>query len=181
MRLAASRALAMPGDRPFILWRFVMVKTLIAVAVAGAFALPVVAAASAGGDNIVIAQSGGSGADGTMKQPGTGATADSRFERLDKNHDGFISRDEAKDAAELNTRFSELDTNNDGKLSPEEYGALYAGTRGAAGTTAGTTRKGRPPRKGSRASSSTRAHTKKRTPLPENHHSSLPPDTPLPP
>jgi len=137
-----------------------MIKTLIAVAVAGAFALPVVAAASAGGDNIVIAQSGGSAADGTMKQPGTGATADSRFERLDKNHDGFISRDEAKDAAELNTRFSELDTNNDGKLSPEEYGALYAGTRGAAGTTAGTTGMGRAPGKGSGDSSSTGANTK---------------------
>ncbi len=133
-----------------------MIKSLIAVAVAGAFALPVVAAASAGGDNIVIAQSGGSGADGTMKQPGTGATADSRFERLDKNHDGFISRDEAKDAAELNTRFSELDTNNDGKLSPEEYGALYAGTRSASGATA----MGRTPGKGSGDSSSTGANTK---------------------
>src|SRR5258706_7565319 len=170
MRLAASRALAMPDDRPFILWRFVMIKSLIAVAVAGAFALPVVAAASAGGDNIVIAQSGGSGADGTMKQPGTGATADSRFERLDKNHDGFISRDEAKDAAELNTRFSELDTNNDGKLSPEEYGALYAGTRGAAGTTAGTTRIGRTPRQGSGDSNSTRAHTTAKPPSPPIKH-----------
>src|SRR5258708_33459673 len=136
-----------------------MIKTLIAVAAAGAFALPVGAVASAGGDNIVIAHSGGSGADGAMKQTGTGATADSRFERLDKNHDGFISRDEAKDAAELNTRFSELDTNNDGKLSPEEYGALNAGTRGAAGTTAGTPRMGRRPRKGSGDSRSTRART----------------------
>ena len=133
-----------------------MIKTLIAVAVAGAFALPVVAAASAGGDNIVIAQSGGGAVDGTMKQPGTGATADSRFERLDKNHDGFISRDEAKDAAELNTRFSELDTNNDGKLSPEEYGALNAGTRGASGATG----MGRTPGKGSGDSSSTGANTK---------------------
>src|SRR5260221_8885006 len=160
MRLAASRALAMPGDRPFILWRLVMLKTLIAVVVAGAFARPVVAAASAGGDNIVISQSGGSAADGTMKQPGTGATADSRFERLDKNHDGFISRDEAKDAAELNTRFSELHTHNDGQTLPEEYGALYAGTRGAAGTTAGTTRHGRAPGKGSGDSRPTGANTK---------------------
>src|SRR5258706_14484505 len=132
MRLAASRALAMPGDRPFTRWRFVMVRTLISVGVAGAFALPVVAAASAGGDNIVIAQTGGSGADGTMKQPGTGATADSRFERLEKNHDGFISRDEAKDAAELNTRFSELDTNNDGQLWPDEYVSMSAGPRDSA-------------------------------------------------
>src|SRR5258706_10114643 len=132
MRLAASRALAMPGDRPFILWRFVMIKSLIAVAVAGAFALPVVAAASAGGDNIVIAQSGGSGADGTMKQPRTGATADSRFERLDKNHDRFISRDQAKDAAQLNTRVSALDTNNDGQLWPDEYVSMSAGPRDSA-------------------------------------------------
>src|SRR5258707_10662293 len=124
MRLAASRALAMPDDRPFILWRFVMIKCLIAVAVAGAFALPVVAAASAGGDNIVIAQSGGSGADGTMKQPGTGATADSRFERLDKNHHGFISRGGAKDAAGVKNRFNGPRTNNDGKLSPAAKAAL---------------------------------------------------------
>src|SRR5260221_11116470 len=101
MRLAASRALAMPDDRPFILWRFVMIKSLIAVAVAGAFALPVVAAASAGGDNIVIAQSGGSGADGTIKQPPTVPTTGSRFERLDKNPAGSIPREKAKDAAEL--------------------------------------------------------------------------------
>jgi hypothetical protein len=59
------------------------------------------------------------------------------FERLDKNGDGFVSRDEAQDAAELNTRFSELDRNNDGKLSREEYNALDTaapGARGATGT-----------------------------------------------
>ena len=131
-----------------------MIKTLIAVAVAGAFALPVAALASAASDNIVVAQAGGGagGADvatsnrqagsnppGTAS-PGMGSSANAtRFDSLDKNRDGFISRDEAKDAMELNTRFSELDKNNDGKLSPEEYGALNADARGAAGATAGTT------------------------------------------
>ncbi|MBV9191593.1 MAG: hypothetical protein JO292_12145 [Betaproteobacteria bacterium] len=65
-----------------------------------------------------------------------GATSNrGRFEALDQNHDGFISRDEAKDAPELNTRFSELDANNDGKLSREEYNAMHAKTRGASGAT----------------------------------------------
>jgi hypothetical protein len=52
-----------------------------------------------------------------------GASAD-RFSELDRNHDGFLSRDEARNASELDTRFSELDQNNDGKLSREEYDAL---------------------------------------------------------
>ena len=153
-----------------------MIKTLIAVAVAGAFALPAAALASAGSDNIVVAQAGGGagGADaGTSSRqagsnpPGTASPGSPRdattstdrdtgaagranpsgssgtgasstpmgFERLDKNHDGFISRDEAKDAAELNTRFSELDKNNDGKLSREEYNALDSGAKSARGAT----------------------------------------------
>src|SRR5438105_7588518 len=152
-----------------------MIKTLIAVAVAGAFALPVAALASAGSDNIVVAQAGGAGgADAATssgqagsKPPGTASPGSPRdattstdrdtgaagranpsgssgtgasstpmgFERLNKNHDGFISRDEAKDAAELNTRFSELDKNNDGKLSREEYNALDTSARGATGAT----------------------------------------------
>ena len=141
-----------------------MIKTLIAIAVAGAFALPVAALASAGSDNIVVAQAGGadaatSGGQAGSNPPGTASPGSPRdattstdrdtgatgranpstgasstrmgFERLDKNHDGFISRDEAKDAAELNTRFSELDKDNDGKLSREEYNALDTSARGS--------------------------------------------------
>jgi Ca2+-binding EF-hand superfamily protein len=52
------------------------------------------------------------------------AGSDARFKELDRNADGFVSRDEGRDAEELNTRFSELDTNNDGKLSREEYVVL---------------------------------------------------------
>jgi hypothetical protein len=136
-----------------------MIKTLIAVAVAGAFALPVAALASAGSDNIVVAQAGGDAGGGdastSTRQPGanppgaaspgspsgssasgTSATTNRMgFDRLDKNRDGFVSRDEAKDAPELNTRFSELDKDNDGKLSREEYNALDSSARGARGAT----------------------------------------------
>ncbi|MGQ0655920.1 MAG: hypothetical protein ACT4P4_27295 [Betaproteobacteria bacterium] len=47
-----------------------------------------------------------------------------RFDQLDRSRDGFLSRDEAKDAEELQTRFTELDRNNDNKLSREEYYVL---------------------------------------------------------
>jgi hypothetical protein len=52
------------------------------------------------------------------------AGSDARFSDLDRNGDGFISRDEGRDAEELNTRFSELDANNDNKLSRDEYAVL---------------------------------------------------------
>ena len=145
-----------------------MIRTLIAAAVAAAFALPLTSQAN---DNIVVAQGGGGDTGATNRQEGanppgqaspgaprsstsgmdraTGAashtnptgkgsagatTRRGRFEALDKNHDGYISRDEAKDASELNTRFTELDANNDGKLSREEYNAVNASARGATGT-----------------------------------------------
>ena len=137
-----------------------MIKTLIAAAVASLFAGPLAAQASATNDNLVIAQAGGGsgsggGADGpdtANRQPGTmssqpgamssdkasaaGTSPSDRFDRIDRNHDGYISRDEAKDASELDTRFSELDRNNDGKLSREEYNALSSGSSGASGATA---------------------------------------------
>jgi EF hand domain-containing protein len=161
-----------------------MIKTLMAAAVAAAFAVPMIAQASAVNDNIVIAQGGGDTGN-SSRQPGanppgaispgtprdaatasdrdtgaaahanpsgapssrestTGATARSGdFDRLDRNHDGYISRDEANNAAELNTRFSELDKNNDGKLSRDEYNAIHAGKRGASGATASSSADGK--------------------------------------
>ncbi len=72
------------------------------------------------------------------------AQADRRFDELDRNRDGFLSRDEADKARELDTRFSELDANNDGKLSRDEYRVVVAGERqtlpGAATAASGTTR-----------------------------------------
>jgi Ca2+-binding EF-hand superfamily protein len=52
------------------------------------------------------------------------AGSEARFNELDRNGDGFVSRDEGREAEELNTRFSELDVNNDGKLSRDEYAVL---------------------------------------------------------
>src|SRR5437868_15422277 len=98
---------------------------------------------TAASDNSGMAQGGGRDSDATTRQEGANpagqATAGAashrgRFEALDTNHDGFISRDEGKDAPELNTRFTELDQNNDGKLSPDEYNALNASARGATGS-----------------------------------------------
>ena len=76
-----------------------MVKSLMPMALAALFALPGSAWANDAG-------------------------SESRFKDLDRNGDGFVSRDEARDAEELNTRFSELDVNNDGKLSNDEYAVL---------------------------------------------------------
>ena len=70
--------------------------------------------------------------------------SDRRFDQLDRNHDGFLSRDEAEGAAELVSRFSELDVDNDDKLSRPEYRVVLAGEKqtlpGAPAAAAGTTR-----------------------------------------
>ena len=66
-----------------------------------------------------------------------GATAKGGFAAMDKNHDGYISRDEAKDATWAN-RFTELDKDNDGRLSQSEFNAMQAGA-GATGSNAGST------------------------------------------
>lgn len=109
-----------------------MIRTLIAAAVAGAFTLQAVAPASAG-DNMATRQP-------KADASSAGANAGARFDRLDTNHDGFISRDEGKDAEELHTRFTELDTNNDNRLSRDEYGALNKNARGASGATRSNTK-----------------------------------------
>ena len=70
----------------------------------------------------------------TRRAPSGMTSGNERFDQLDRNRDGYVSRDEAKDAVELNTRFTELDKNNDGKLSREEYNALHEGASGSTGT-----------------------------------------------
>jgi hypothetical protein len=52
------------------------------------------------------------------------------FSGIDRNGDGFISRDEARDATWSN-RFTELDKDNDGRLSASEFNALGSGAAGA--------------------------------------------------
>jgi hypothetical protein len=82
-------------------------KAIIAAAVAAAFAFPI--AALAGGDK---ASSGSSGDGG----------AEAMFKALDKNNDGFITKEEAKGTPH-DKDFSSLDKNNDGKLSRQEHAA----------------------------------------------------------
>jgi hypothetical protein len=139
-------------------------KTLLAVAVAGAFALPLAAQASADGDRMILAQAGGpAGASSTgtgptggtpsprtagePKAPTGGAAAGAtttRYHRLDTNHDGYVSREEAAAASGLS--FSDYDKNNDGRLSADELRSWRdpmganpgeAGAGGTTGTTAG--------------------------------------------
>ena len=117
-------------------------KTLIAAAVAGAFPFVVLAQATSQPQQ-------GRTPPGSPASPGsidqrsgvTGATTPGAalFERLDKNKDGFVTRDEARDATELQGRFAELDKDNDGKISAAEMRAMDSG-RSATGTTgSGTT------------------------------------------
>jgi len=102
-------------------------KTLAAAAVAAAFALPF--AASADNDKAKSEKASGSSASGRT----TGSAA--LFDRLDRNRDGFVTRDEARDATELQGRFAEMDKDNDGKISRSEMRGLDNDRRGAAGAT----------------------------------------------
>jgi hypothetical protein len=104
-------------------------KTIIALAIAAAFALPAAAQTSSGTDK----PSGtAQGAASDKHKSEAGGTAPGGFAGIDKNNDGYISRDEAKDAAWSN-RFSELDKDNDGRLSQSEFDALSGTATGAAG------------------------------------------------
>lgn len=68
-------------------------------------------------------------------QPSVLADNPGRFDQLDRNRDGFLTRDESKDAEELHTRFTELDRNNDNRLSREEYDVLKTERSAASGAT----------------------------------------------
>ena len=63
-----------------------------------------------------------------------GASASFDFTQLDRNNDGYVSRDEARDAA-WNTRFSEFDRDNDGRLSRMEFDAMQSAAGGGAPAT----------------------------------------------
>ena len=93
-------------------------KTALAVALAAAFAAP------------VSAQQAPRSYDSKDSNPATAGASAGGFAAMDRNNDGYISRDEARDAT-WNSRFSELDKDNDGRVSRGEFEAL----QGAAGAT----------------------------------------------
>jgi hypothetical protein len=43
------------------------------------------------------------------------------FTQLDTNHDGFVTKEEAKRSAEVTARFSKLDADRDGKIAASEF------------------------------------------------------------
>jgi hypothetical protein len=50
-----------------------------------------------------------------------GQTRKQTFDKLDTNHDGYISRSEAEASPELVLIFLDTDTNGDGQISPAEF------------------------------------------------------------
>jgi EF hand len=102
--------------------------------IAAAFALPV--AAYAGGDKASSASSGsGAAASATGGTASASASTDgsAMFKALDKNNDGFISREEAKGSPHEKD-FDKLDKNQDGKLSREEHQAAHDAQASTGGT-----------------------------------------------
>src|SRR5262245_6665341 len=94
-------------------------KLLIAAAVATAFAIPAFA---------------------QTEKPGAGdGGAEAMFKRMDKDKDGYISKEEAKGTPH-DKEFSMLDKDQDGKLSRKEHADApeHKAGRGAAG--GGTTK-----------------------------------------
>ena len=118
-------------------------KSVIALAITAAFAAPVAAQMSPRTDTTGAPVHSGSnapdrpantpkadtGAPATTLPGAAGSTVRGGFAGLDRNGDGFISREEAKDAS-WNNRFSELDKDNDGRLSASEFSAMGAGAAG---------------------------------------------------
>ena len=99
-------------------------KTLIALAIAGAFAVPF--AASASGDRIILADGpSGAGSTGTGMSGGTPSTKSSGEPKA------ATQKSDANRAASM-PAFSTLDTNSDGQISQAEWDKHYS--RGSAAT-----------------------------------------------
>lgn len=96
----------------------------LAVAFATSASLPL--AATAAGDQPAAPPAGGSS---------SAATASSVFAELDKNKDGFVTRDEAKLAPDVTAAFTDIDANHDSKISMSEWVGYLK--RGAAGSGSG--------------------------------------------
>ena len=75
-------------------------------------------------------------ADKSEKSSSSGATreASREFSELDKNKDGYISKDEAK-GSEHEKDFAKYDKNKDGKLSKQEFSAAEKAEQAGSGGT----------------------------------------------
>ena len=67
---------------------------------------------------LVIALAAALASTAWAQKKGTGNAA---FDALDKNHDGFLSRQEVAGDKELAKRFAKFDANRDGRLNVDEF------------------------------------------------------------
>lgn len=66
----------------------------------------------------------------TMAAVATAAAPEQRFEKLDTNRDGRLSREEAAAYPELAKQFAKIDANKDGFISLDELTAKRSGICG---------------------------------------------------
>jgi hypothetical protein len=91
----------------------------------------------------VVPLSVGAASDKASSTSSDTSGAQKMFQELDKNKDGFLSKDEVKGSPH-EKEFVTLDKNNDGKLSREEHAAApdHAGDKAATGATGGAASSG---------------------------------------
>lgn len=113
-------------------------KTLIALAAAGAFAVPMAAQASADGDRFILAQSGGpAGASATGTGPTGGvpsprSAGEPKAPTSDRGATAGASRGMTSD-------FSTYDRNGDGQISRAEWNAVRGSSSSRSGASSGST------------------------------------------
>ena len=96
-------------------------KYLFTTLVATAFAFPLSASANTGKTSSDKSASAPP-AQTASANPSNDGGAEAMFKSMDKNGDGFISKEEAKGSAH-EAEFAKLDKNGDGKLSRDEHAA----------------------------------------------------------
>jgi hypothetical protein len=119
-------------------------KTLVPIAIAAAFATSLALA------DDKKANGGASGASATQD-----SGAEKMFQALDKNKDGFLSREEVQGTPHAKD-FDTLDKNHDGKLTRDEHAAApehQAEKSGSSSTSGATASPGAAPSGGATSSS----------------------------
>ena len=124
-------------------------KSLLAVGVAAAFALPFAAQVSAAGDSLILAQASGSSSVGTGPTGGTPSTSSAGEPKAptagERPRAGAATSGATSSGTSRAPDFSAIDKNHDGMISRAEWdaymrssGAASGGaTSGKTGTTAG--------------------------------------------